>query len=361
MGRPGPRRSERGVTAVLVAIVLVVLGGFLALALNVGHSRAVRGQLQSAVDAGALAGAAELDGTLAPLTAGRPGALASTFTSRHITDRSIPVEIDPSSDVVPGHWDPFAADPATAFTPISPILSEEDARRVNAVRVLAGREGSRGNAVGVDFSSFVTTESMDVSAEAVAVNGGPCEDSCPDAPLAFFACGIEDPETYALACGKTLRIHFSPDGSDTAGLSSLSLDSANTQTYRDIISGDLCRNLQAGDQVNISNGQQGSTTLCGPENNQPTFDHYCRADAQGACTEPREVRAPVVDGECPPRFNQTHQVIGFATFRFVRMVCGGASNSYIDVEFLCDEVDDEAGVIGCGWFGTGPLRPKLVR
>ncbi|HEY3452387.1 MAG TPA: pilus assembly protein TadG-related protein, partial [Myxococcales bacterium] len=95
-------RGETGASAVTVAILLLALGGFLALGLNVGHFMVVRSQLQTACDAAALAGARELDGTPAGLARAR--ALATDFAARHETDRALAVDIDPATDVVFGVW-----------------------------------------------------------------------------------------------------------------------------------------------------------------------------------------------------------------------------------------------------------------
>jgi uncharacterized membrane protein len=51
-----PRRGERGVVAVLVALLLVVFVGVLAVVLDLGHLHAVKAQLQNAADSAALAG-----------------------------------------------------------------------------------------------------------------------------------------------------------------------------------------------------------------------------------------------------------------------------------------------------------------
>ena len=52
--------AENGQTLIMVALALVVLIGFLALAVDVGHTYAERRKMQNAADAGALAGAWEL-------------------------------------------------------------------------------------------------------------------------------------------------------------------------------------------------------------------------------------------------------------------------------------------------------------
>lgn len=367
MRGPDCRRDERGAVAVLVAIVLLVLGGFMALSLNVGHSRAVRGELQNAVDAAALAGAREIDGTLGPIVDRLPHSQAVDFAGRHVTDKDTTVDISPQNDVILGHWNPFASNPDTAFEPVT-VNNAADARRVNAVRVLAGREASRGNALEVYFgAAFLgNPERTNVRAEAIAVNGGPCADACPDVPLVFFDCGIINAETYDLDCQARphMTAQLSPDPTDTVGLTSLSEDSsASTTTYREIISQTNCEKYHTtvGEMVNVSNGNQGLTTLCGVEKNQPTFDRYCHMDpATGICLDPVTIRAPIVAGECPPRFNQVHEVIGFASFRILKMECRG-NEAFMEFEFLCNQTQPDAGRIGCGWFGTGPLQPKLVR
>lgn len=360
------RRDARGAVAVIVAIALVVLLGFLALVLNIGHNRAVRAQLQNAADSAAIAGAMELDGTLARIQALAPHTWAADFSARHITDRDTPVQIEPSVDVVVGHWDPFTTDPDNAFTPMWPTTAEE-ARGVNAVLVRTGREAERGNAVPVWLGAFLGgATAMNVRAEAVAVNGGPCID-CPDVPLAFFDCAFMDPATYELECGAhprmTMTAEFAPDPDDTVGFTSLGPDPASTTTYREILAcgeadclapGCDVYRAGAGDPINISNGNQLSA-LCAD------FDRYCTVDPLTAlCTAPIPIRAPVVHGECPPKFNQAHPIVGYATFNILKLECKGASK-YMEFEFLCNAPPSDADRIGCGFLGTGPKKPKLVR
>ena len=58
--------DERGAVAIIVGLVIVLLIGFAALAIDLGHLYVVRNEIQNAADAGALAGARFLynnDGT----------------------------------------------------------------------------------------------------------------------------------------------------------------------------------------------------------------------------------------------------------------------------------------------------------
>lgn len=62
-------RDERGSVLIFVALVMVVILGFAALAVDLGNARQRRGNTQVAVDGGALAGAYALKGSGAPICA----------------------------------------------------------------------------------------------------------------------------------------------------------------------------------------------------------------------------------------------------------------------------------------------------
>jgi hypothetical protein len=363
------RTSERGATTAFVAISLLVLFGFMALAMNVGHGRVVRGQLQNAVDAAALAAAKELDGTTTPLTNGSPQAWAVDIASRHETDKAQSVDVSPVNDFEFGWWDPYGTDAAASFYPLNSArfttkfpdatTPADRARIVNAVHVTALRTQARGNAVGAWFGSLVGKETMDIGADAVAINGGPCG-VCPNVPLAFFGCSLYYDDT--LQCWKSERFHYemAPDPSDSIGYTSLSPDlSANTNVYKDILAcggqGACCAQYtaQTNDLISVSNGNQ-LTPLCSG------FNQYCNADANGVCHDQPVIRVPVVAGDCPAKFNQAHAVVGIATVRMMKLVCKG-SQKYMEFEFRCDEVDSGSDRYGCGFWGTGPTEPRLVR
>jgi len=80
--RIGHAKSQRGATAVLAAICIVVLVGILGLVVDLGIVYARKTELQNAADAAALAGARELDGTLAGVNAARAQAIAIAALNR---------------------------------------------------------------------------------------------------------------------------------------------------------------------------------------------------------------------------------------------------------------------------------------
>lgn len=141
--------KTNGQTIVLYALTIIVLFGFGALAIDIGHIYHVKNQLQVAADAAALAGANELDGsTFRNQSSARSAALRVGF--KNLADvayadvptakagQPIPVTLrrndnnaDINGDVVTGNWD------GTSFT-----AATSDGSTVNAVQVIARRAGA---------------------------------------------------------------------------------------------------------------------------------------------------------------------------------------------------------------------------
>ena len=171
-------KNNRGVSLVLLALSVVVIFGFAALAVDLGHLYNVKDQLQVAADAAALSGAAEL-GSSSDTTQTAARQAAQRIALKNAADvayksgiptasegQPIPVLLDANNDIEVGNWN------GTAFT--------AGATPVNAVHVFARRTGANTSqpraqnwfarvfallpgGVGYDFSS--------ISAEAIAAKG----------------------------------------------------------------------------------------------------------------------------------------------------------------------------------------------
>ncbi len=339
MRASGSRRAPRGATAVLVAILIAVLAALVMLVVNVGHVMAVRNQLQNATDSAALAGAQALDGTVPGLAAAR--AMAVDFASRHGTDRGMPVDVDPDADVVLGYWD-HGLPAAEAFTPMT-STTPAALKLTNAVLVRAGREAARGNPVSVFAGALLGRTEADVRAESIAVLGGPCEEGCA-VPLAFAECLVVNPDG-SLNCGSELV--FNSDVTDNIGFTNLTNDpSVSTAVLRSILQGQ-CRKVEVGDPISVSNGA----------NLSPLVSDFLPLVS-------KQVSAPIVrlPGGCPAKFNEHGNqapVVGFATFT-ITAVTGGATKS-ITIRLDCSAIASEPVAPGCEFFGTAPLKPRLVR
>lgn len=169
--------DQRGATAVVVGLVLIVIVGFLALAIDAGYIWVAQNELQNAADAGALAGARFLfnsDGTINTNSnqIGRDAAISNESTN-------IPVEVNwiggNTGDVQRGHWSfatsTFTPNANTTQTNLWFRTKEEldaDVNFINAVRVITRRQAQP---VNMFIAGILGHDSMEVVTDAVAYLG----------------------------------------------------------------------------------------------------------------------------------------------------------------------------------------------
>jgi Mg-chelatase subunit ChlD len=136
----------------LVVVSLVVVAGVMSLAVDVGYLYLVKENLQTAADAGALAGASGLS-----VSQDEARRRATTYTQKNSANgAAVPVQ---ASDVQLGLWDPSTH----VFTPST--------SSPGAVKVTAQLRHDRGNAVGLYLARVLGINSFDVSASAVGSFG----------------------------------------------------------------------------------------------------------------------------------------------------------------------------------------------
>lgn len=156
-------RKPHGAIIVLAALMMTLLVGMLAFAIDCGVIALARNELQNAADAGALAGAAALSGGPdAAQTAAQAAAQANGVGSK-------PVAIVSDQDIELGTWDKKSL----CFTP----LADSARTNANAVRITCRVNQSRGNQLGLFFAPLFGQSSSNVAAQAVArastINCGP--------------------------------------------------------------------------------------------------------------------------------------------------------------------------------------------
>lgn len=135
-------------------MLMVVMGGMVAFAIDCGMIALAREQLQIAADSAALAGAdALVAGPSAAITA------AQSFGQANSAGGSA-VVINSSQDIQLGTWDKNAL----TFT----TLSGTSQSGANAVRVTCHMSQARGNALQLFFAPIFGQNTADISAEAVA-------------------------------------------------------------------------------------------------------------------------------------------------------------------------------------------------
>ena len=159
------RRHERGLSVILVAILGVLLLGFVGLAVDAGHVYTVGGQLQDAADAAALAAARQVlddNSTGGTFQITRDAALAVAAANKAagngvLLDANTPNDSD--GDIVVGTWDAGTA----TFTPST--------ASPNAVKVLARcTKDSPSGPLPLLFGGLFGVTSSDVSRSAIAMS-----------------------------------------------------------------------------------------------------------------------------------------------------------------------------------------------
>lgn len=149
-------KSERGVVLIFVAIALLMLVGFMALAIDVGFVFTAKADLQAAVDAAALAGASGL--MLGPDEA-RARAIEYA-TKNPVYHNNVQLDL---ADIELGTWNSSSR----SFSD----LPEDDENSANSIRVTGNLTEARGNPLTLFFARALGAETADVRAQSVAVTG----------------------------------------------------------------------------------------------------------------------------------------------------------------------------------------------
>jgi len=246
-------RNQRGVTVVLVAILMVVFLGFAALAIDISHLYLVRNELQNAADAGALAGARFLyrEDPTAPygiiLDTGEARAKALGTATANKSENLV-VEVDnpdtQDGDIQIGHWSFGIGTLEKGFylpdgPPVYDIWNystqELDANKnlINAVKVTTRRGGSSPTAsqAASFFARIFGYQGFSVSAGGVGYIGytGTFAPGEVDLPIGICRQAITDPTTGKLLCGVGRMINSGANvGHETGGWSNFTQDPCET-------------------------------------------------------------------------------------------------------------------------------------
>ncbi|HEX5244747.1 MAG TPA: pilus assembly protein TadG-related protein [Tepidisphaeraceae bacterium] len=150
--------SRRGLVLIYVMLSMIIFLVVASLAIDMGHARLAKTQLQFAADAAARAAAEDL-----PKGQSTAQQTAVTIGADNNVDGT-PLVITPSSDVVFGTWDPNAR----TFTPQASASSGTS----NAIRINASRTAAKGNAIQLAFASAFSSGKSDIHATATACFAG---------------------------------------------------------------------------------------------------------------------------------------------------------------------------------------------
>lgn len=353
--------GERGAAVIYVAILLVVLLGVTALAVDVGYMMVVRNQLQNAADAAALAAARKLGSIYEPLTYAQQQSYVCTPTDLSSVAQAIALENVAglesvkvlAPDVIIGQWD------STTHT-LTPTYDQPDAVQVTARRDDTVPDGPIPRIFGVVFRYLGNAAGgISISATATAALTGQGSSVLGGVPIPV---GIsQNWFDRGYSCGD--HIQFYPTAS-CAGWHNY-FDATNTPHMRRTLDGLKDGTFQsppiiAG--VSIVNFTGGVVANLFENNFLPLFNTM-KVKNDGVLdrdTNPLTWTTTVVvyeeEGRCDNP-NQSIKIVGFATV-VIRDVIGPSSKDIVG-NVLCDNYQPGRG--GGGEYGTMGTIPGLVR
>ena len=231
----GRLKDQNGVTIVFVAVMMIVLIGFVALAVDVGYLMVATNELQNIADGAALGACGELGAIYQSLST---TAQSSYYCGGGDQDAIIAKAVDVGQnnraggvqgitirpeDVIIGTWDP-------TNNTLTPTLDQPD-----AVRVIARRDGSANNPITTFFARVLGIDTVDLRKPATAALTGQSTTEPGELELPV---GIS---SYFFQDGNFCNdfIVFSPanDPQSCAGWNSYDLSPPNDNLLRDILNG----------------------------------------------------------------------------------------------------------------------------
>jgi hypothetical protein len=246
-------KEERGATFVVVALLIIVLVGVAALAIDTGHLFVVRNELQNASDAGCLAGGRFLYGDDGEDVDVNKKANQKAYDAATVNKSdNTPVEVhwngenENEGDVERGHWclatRVFTPNEATQPVNLWDVSLEDlDANPnfINAIRVKTRRQDTPSASF---FARIFGYESFSLATEAIAYIGfaGTLAPGEADQPLAICKESLLTNGQYTCSIGRMITNNEQVADQETGGWTDFSQDSPcfsgpNAQTVRSLI------------------------------------------------------------------------------------------------------------------------------
>ena len=372
--RQHARSPERGAIAVVAAVVLVVVGAFLALSLNVGNKMLAKTELQSAIDSAALAAAMSLNGTTPGVAATHN--VAQKYAGVHKLHKN-PVSINAntgngrSGDVVAGYWNAttkqFYSDGDTVTIGDSAVTLNQGtgAQYYNAVKVTGAADNGSGHnsALDVYFGAFLGGQtSMTVTTSAVAVGGGPCADNGCTLPLVVPSCALQDAGGN-IACGTVQTLTFNHGQGKDVAFADITQPSGQPNPNTVISqnqSAQTCSNpsVNVGDTVQLSNGNFF---------NNHVEDSFYGPNVNMVCSDPapytncprRTIAVVNIGNDCSVPMNQSHTVVGFVQVVITATQSTPGNARSITVYIDCSGTSNAPS--GCASFGYASYKVRLAQ
>jgi len=246
-----PIKEQRGVTVIVVALLILVFIGFAALAIDIGHLFVVRNELQNAADAGCLAGARFLYSDDGMAVNENSNQVAYQAAIANKSDQ-VPVDVHWSGgndgDVERGHWcfatrifTPNASTEPVNLWDVSAEELDANPNFVNAIRVKTRRQDTPSASF---FARVFGYENFSLSTEAIAYVGftGTLAPQEVNQPISVCKESLLVNGQYTCSIGRMITNNQNVAGQEAGGWTDFNQDSAcltgtNAETVRSLICG----------------------------------------------------------------------------------------------------------------------------
>ena len=356
-------KDQRGATAVIIAIAITMLMGFVALAVDIGYVATTKNELQNVADSGALAATGYLGNIYTGMTSAQQTAYDCSSASPPNDCTSIIAQAQGvvgsgknkaggidisinSGDVVIGKWDGNAL----TFTPRT--------NNPDAVQVTARRDGGANGPISTFFAKIFGFNTVDVKADAIADLsglGGVPSDGLP-IPVGISRYWF-DPTHWPEGgfCDQPIKFHPTGDLEGCAGWHVYDDWPSNAAKLRNIIDGLTAGTFHspethAGDSVFVFTGGTLATAF---SNFQALFE------ARRIEEEPHdewETTVVIYDRDDCSNPQNNILIVGFATAIITAVY--DSPELTIEAKVICENVEPGHG--GGGEFGTMGNVPGLV-
>ncbi len=368
--------GQRGVTIILVALLMFVFLGIAALVIDLSHLYVVRNELQNAADAGALAGARFLyndNGTEVNVGANQIAYAAATANKAIAkTSGAIAVDVNWEAgqnsgtdvDVQRGHWyfadSRFEANDSTVAVSlwgVSETSLDLNPDFINAVKVVARRQESPAASF---FARLFGFEDFERSAEAVAYIGfaGTLAPGDVDLPIAICKQSVTgDPSDSCESSGYDCNIGYMlSDGTDknTAAWTNFTqpCETASTTSMRPLFT---CTNSNP-DEINLGASMGATNGVVDTLINSPTQLNLmdCWKAALYDSNGDNEKDSPIdTDGDSWPDmpWNVTLPVVNCPNSQVSNCMetCGAVNVNIVWILENENKIDDDAPFKMGGW------------
>ena len=219
------RKEDRGATALMVAVILVVLIGIAALAIDIGYAMLTRTQLQNVADSAALAATRNLGHIYEGLSVedqrqfvATPQDLkpAANLIAQENEAGGSPIAIN-YDDIIVGRWN-------SVSRLLTPTMSTPD-----AIRVTARRDASANGPISTFFARIFDIDTIPLTATATAAL------TSQRAGKAYFPVGISKYRFTTSYCSEGIKLYPTGDPASCAGWHTFYEDPSNAATLKRVL------------------------------------------------------------------------------------------------------------------------------